>query len=120
MIKLILGQVWRYATRSKDTGSSLRVLKIDDHFVDNIVHVEINNVRMVGRGRRDKIISISHMPFLYEIIEKAVVELVNYVAVDHIIDGYDYWLAAYNSGNAGVWRLDIKQALDLTEETMKK
>ncbi|HEU0051546.1 MAG TPA: hypothetical protein VFQ39_00170 [Longimicrobium sp.] len=117
------GQVWRYHTRPGEPDSTLTITRVETfEAVGTVVHVSVTgltlrNPHVTGGG---VIGDIAHVPFAETAIDASVVELLRQdVAVAPALgDGYDTWRSAYDAGEAGVFSIPVRDAVEYMEQAL--
>ena len=99
MIQLNVGDIWKF----KDQNDYLlHILKIDD----KIIHIAIMD--------DEEYYIVEHMPFDIEIIRTNILKKVgNNKNLPDYYDGYNYWEKEYNDGKAGIYAINIAEALKM-------
>ncbi len=116
-IQIREGQVWSYKTRKSEEGSKLTVIKTDKFDDQLIVHIQIDGLKLVKKKTGEIIsTSIEHLPISLEMFNKSVCKLES-VVESSINDGYLHWKKLFNQGEAGVWSVEIANAIEMTEDT---
>ena len=100
MQNLKVGEIWSFKGKHQDYF--LHILRIED----GIVHIAILD------DRYNYI--IKHMPFDKDIITSNVLKKykISY-AFPKYEEGYKYWKDAYENNNAGIYHIDVSDAIDL-------
>jgi len=120
MKTLEIGQIWRYENREGETASRATILKIESAATETIVHVAVSGVRIQNphtpSGLSDE---IGHLPFSETAVLDSLTELESSNnALPDYEEGYEHWKEAFDKGEAGVFSIGIKQAVDYVEHTM--
>ena len=122
LTKFAAGQVWKYKTRPNETDSRLTVVRVDpdDHEFGNIIHIYISAVDIPNSDAPDgKTVFIQHMPYEEEALSKSVIELDTQTKeLPDYLDGYKLWKAAFEKGEAGVFSVDVSQAVDFVQQSI--
>ena len=115
--KIKEGQVWSYKTRTSEEGSRLTIIKTDGHDKDLVIHIKIDGLKLIAKDSGDVIgTSIEHLPINLEMFKKSVRKIES-VVESSINEGYLHWKKLFDKGNAGVWSIEIADAIEMTEET---
>ena len=122
LTKFAAGQVWKYKTRPNETDSRLTVVRVDpdDHEFGNIIHIYISAVDIPNSDAPDgKTVFIQHMPYEEEALSKSVIELdTETKKLPDYLDGYKLWKSAFEKGEAGVFSVDVSQAVDFVQQSI--
>ena len=122
LTKFAAGQVWKYKTRPNETDSRLTVVRVDpdDHEFGNIIHIYISAVDIPNSDAPDgKTVFIQHMPYEEEALSKSVIELdTETKELPDYLDGYKLWKSAFEKGEAGVFSVDVSQAVDFVQQSI--
>jgi hypothetical protein len=116
-MELIEGQVWSYKSRTAESDSEARVIKIDDFGV----HISLNNLKVVNPETSSGYSSeVSHFPMDLKAFEDSVIELKR--IDDHFeedyLSGFDVWLEENTNGDAGYFTVSIREAVQFIEDTL--
>lgn len=120
--KFKIGQVWKYANRDGEDGSTLTILKIEKYEKgDTIIHIRVDGVKIYSpqapTGYSD---FIGHLPFSEKSISKSVTKLVGQNNnLPDFSEGYNRWKEAWDSGKGGYWTIDLKEAIDGVDKAMQ-
>jgi hypothetical protein len=108
------GQVWSYATRHGETGSTLTVLKIEQYAdLGRVVHIRVDGIQMKNPVKGNAITEIPHLPFKEVAIQKSIKKLVRQSpSVPEFQEGYGTWKSAYLQGQAGAFETPVAVTLD--------
>ena len=111
------GQVWSYKNRNFEKGSRLIISKIDAIGKDIIIHIKIDGLKLRDK-RSGEIIgtSIGHLPISLEMLKNSVCK-VESIIVPSLDEGYFHWKELFDKGKAGVWLVEVADAIEMTEET---
>jgi hypothetical protein len=118
--RLRAGDVWTYRTRPGEEASTLTILATEiAHDAHAIVHVRIDGVRIPNpHAPRGASSVVGHMPFALASVEASVVARVGRADLaERDFDGYAEWRAAFERGKAGVFTLDVADAVDAIAKT---
>ncbi len=117
------GQVWKYETRDGEESSLVYIVKIDNNDVlGNIYHLYIDGISIKNpyseSGYQDH---IPHSPVDATTLEKSLTELVHVTSdPPDISQGYKIWKEALESGEGGVFNIQIKEIIQYIEEALNK
>lgn len=94
------GEIWSF--KGNYPNYFLHILQVDD----NIVHIAI----LDDQGNY----IIEHMPFMIDIIKSNILEKykISYDFPEYE-EGYNYWKEEYANNNAGVYGINVSDAIDL-------
>jgi hypothetical protein len=110
------GQVWRYATRPGEEGSTLLIQRVErDEKLGTIIHVSVAGLNL--RGTAGTKSEIGHMPFAETAITRSVVNLVSEGESPRTSQGYTLWRQAFAEGKAGVFTISVAEAVSFVEQT---
>jgi len=119
---LLEGQVWNYKTRAIEPDSKLIIVQIDKINEEEIFHISLNGLRLKnpqsdeGYGEE-----VSHMPISRDALSESVTNLVGLVDVlPDYKEGYSIWREAYEAGDAGVFSVTVKEAVEFMEQTVNQ
>ena len=122
LTKFAAGQVWKYKTRPNESDSRLTVVRIDpdDHEFGNIIHIYISEVDIPNcQAPGGKTVFIQHMPYSEEALNNSVIELeLETKDLPDYLDGYKLWKEAFENGEAGVFSIEVSQAVDYVQQTI--
>jgi hypothetical protein len=109
------GQIWSYKTRRSEEGSRLMIIKVDE--ADLIVNIKIDGLKLTEKDSGDAMAtSIEHLPISFEMFKKSAHKIES-VVEPVVSEGYLYWKKLFDEGKAGVWSVEISNAIGITEET---
>lgn len=97
------GEIWNLNNKHKEI--MLHVLKVENLENTKIVHIAILvNAEYI----------ILHMPFTLDAIQESIIQLEK-ISYDfpNYEEGYNLWKTEYLKGNAGIYKLKVKDAIDL-------
>lgn len=117
------GQVWRYKTRPAEEASRVIIGKVEKiPQVGTIVHVKLMGLRLKNRSAPDGYSSImAHAPVSEAALSASVTELANEVSdLDGFSEGYNTWLSAFRSGEAGVFTITLSEIAGAMEQTLNQ
>jgi hypothetical protein len=112
------GQVWTYRSRLGESTSTLTVLQIEKALnTTAIVHISIDNLKVrKSVESRSEFWSISHIPIDKDVLVPSLINLHSYREVDiESNEGYLLWKEEYDKGKAGVWSLDVREIIGMSE-----
>ena len=111
------GQVWTYKCRPHETGSRLTIIKVDTLNGEPTIHISIDGLKLKDKLSGDIFATvIEHLPFSLAAIKKSFLK--NEGSIEPSInDGYLHWKELFDAGKAGIWNIEIRQAIAMTEET---
>ncbi|MEO6979591.1 MAG: hypothetical protein ABI113_14470 [Mucilaginibacter sp.] len=115
--KIKEGQVWSYNCRNSEQESRLTIIKLDKPGNEQIVHIRVDNVSIIQRNTGEVIAtSIEHLPMSLDAFSKSVRKIESTVEIA-INDGYFHWKKLFDKGEAGVWSVEVSDAIEITEST---
>ncbi len=108
------GQVWQYDTRPGEEASTLTLFCLDTQDDQTIVHVRLDDLSFANGH-------IGHLPFSAEALLHSLTSFVQHLqTVPDFKEGYEHWKHEFEKGNAGFWKIAVKDALEAIEGIMKK
>ena len=111
------GQVWSYKNRAYEKGSKVTIIKIDDLETGIVVHLKIDGLKLLEKNSgKVMATSIEHLPISFDMFKKSVIDIEAIVKVLPN-EGYSHWKRLFDTGEAGVWAIEIADAIEVTEET---
>lgn len=113
------GQIWSFATRPEEESAILIVTKVEESVVGDeitvVVHVYIDGVD-IEHPDGGVINVVPHMPFTEAALNRSLVYPINFSAdLPDFESGYEKWREAYLKGEADVFDVSIRTALDSLE-----
>ena len=122
LTKFAVGQVWKYKTRSNESDSRLTVVRVDpdDYEFGNIIHIYISEVDIPNSDAPNgKTVFIQHMPYEENALSNSVIELdAETKELPDYMAGYKLWKAAFEKGEAGVFSVEVSQAVDFVQQSI--
>jgi hypothetical protein len=112
------GQIWSYKTRRNEEDSTLIVLKFEELNGVAIVHIKLEGLKLKAKSKKDIILSIDHLPISLKSFENSVISLKG-TCKTGLNDGYFYWRHKFESGESGIWSIEIAEIISLTENSME-
>lgn len=110
------GQVWKYDNREGEAASTITVLKIDELDNDAVIHIRIDNI-VIG----NELEYLPHLPFSAEAIMTSITGFVKHLdALPEFEEGYKYWRKQFNAGEAGYWKIPLKEAIEAISHLLNK
>ena len=101
------GQLWEYITPVGKENTRLIILKTESLKNQDIVHVSVTGA---------DIDVPQHMPFSESSIDASVTKIVEEdYPLPEFQEGYEYWKSYFLKGEAGVYELSVKEALEINE-----
>jgi hypothetical protein len=119
--KFHVGDIWEYKTRTGEENSRLTVVKVDSSpELGTIVHIAVNNLTWKDCQNKPFPQSVPHMPFARKVLEaslskKAGVEQ----SLPDYRNGYEEWKAAYSQKRAGIYIIEVRDAVSVAEYTYR-
>ncbi len=120
--KYKVGQVWKYHNRPNEDSSTFTILKIEKYEKgDTIIHIRIDGVRIYNpnlkNGESD---FIGHLPFSNKAISASATTLIaEKTDIPDFAEGYNNWKDAWLKGEGGYWTVDIKEAVEGIDQSMR-
>lgn len=121
--KFRAGQVWKYDTRPGEDNSTLTILNVEKYENgDAIIHVRLDGIKLYNPNSASGYSnSIGHLPFSDEAISRSVVTLAGVIdSLPDFSDGYNQWKEAWESGKAGYWKVEVKEAVEGMDRIMRE
>ena len=121
--KYAVGQIWEYQTREGEQKSTLTIVNVEINKNDGtIVNVFVGGLKVknsnADNGFSDE---IQHLPFSKEAMDKSVTKLIGTTKkLPDYKDGYDEWRTWYKKGEAGIFIITVKEAIDVMEKTLNQ
>ena len=116
------GQVWHYENRAGEDSSTLTILKLDQVNSNTIIHIRIDGIKLfnpAAPGGYSE--AIEHLPFSEQVIAGSVTRLAGTVnELPPFEAGYNQWKQAWDSGRAGYWTIEIKEAIEAMDAVMRQ
>jgi hypothetical protein len=115
------GQVWSYKTRPGEESSTFTVLRVEEAPQGKrIVHIRIDRIQLKNCTGSPELDKFEHMPFLKESIDASALRVVRTGEVPDYKEGYEEWRQAWDAAKAGFYTITLAQALEATEEALRK
>jgi hypothetical protein len=117
------GQLWTYRTRPGEERSRVVICKVEtDPKLGEIVHLHVQGIQIKNPIAPDKVShEIGHMPYAAEALKKCLGTLESgNVTLPEYQDGYEEWRKAFENGNAGVWTLELADAISGMEDAINQ
>jgi len=117
------GQVWSYETRLGEENSTVLINKIEeDAKLGKIFHVSVDGIKVKNRHVDGGISTeLPHLPVSEETLKESLIKLVGKQAPNpSYLEGYRTWRAAFDAGNAGIFRISLWEIIGFVEETINK
>ena len=116
------GQLWEYATRPNEAGSTLKIHKIDcDAKVGTILHIGIRGLRLKNPQAPSGITtSLVHVAVTAQSLEASVTKLFGTEpASPQFLDGYATFREVHQEGRARIHNVPVAKIVDLFEEGLR-
>ncbi len=117
------GQIWRYQTRPGEEASRLYIVRVDRGLAEQpIFHIyldglQLKNALMEGGVQKN----LPHAPVSQGSLDDSVVELLQADApMPNIAEGYALWRLAFGRGEAGVFTMPVKDAVQYIEDAFAR
>jgi len=117
------GQVWSYATRPGEEGSTLHIVRIDREIAEaTIFHIHLTGLRIRNTQAEGVFVSeIQHSPVGRETLDASVIELVGTDSLPpDISEGYGQWRAAFDEGRAGWFTVPVREIVQFVEDVVNQ
>jgi hypothetical protein len=108
------GQVWKYKARPGETGSLLRIAKVDhDATLGDVFHISIVGLKV--KGPKGMVTELPHAPIAKATLEKSVTKLSkSSVSFPDFQPGYAEW----KSAKGGVFSVSVAEIVSLVEQAI--
>lgn len=115
----IAGQVWSYETREHEQRSKLTVLKVDYFENAVVVHVRLDNIKLLDpeapQGFRT---IVPHMAFMQTALLESVLKVLDKnIRLPEFSKDYHNWREGDGIGTAYAWHYSVSEALNGLERT---
>jgi hypothetical protein len=119
--KFEVGQIWSYANRPNEDKSTITILKVESYEnLGIVIHIAIDNLHIKDSDGKEHD-NISHLPFSKDALNKSITTLLNEnQALPDFDEGYDRWKSAFDAKEAGIWSVQVSEAVEYMEEAMNK
>lgn len=120
--KFKVGQIWNYKTRKGEENSKITILKIEKYNEKEIVvHIFVNGLNMKNELRPNGISEdIGHLLMSLESLNKSVTNLVSENnKLPDFKEGYENWKEAFDNNEGGIFSINVSEAVNFAEETIK-
>ena len=114
-----VGQIWEYKARPEDTGSLLRIGKIEnDPEFGVIYHISVVGLRITNpKAPGGYTTEVAHYPVNKGALDASVTRLSKAKTTFPDIErGYPYWRSARDQGQAGVYEMPIAEIVKLSQQ----
>lgn len=115
------GQLWNYHTRPGEENSRLMILKVERYEAQGVViHIALKGLRIANPNDPGKLMEeAGHIPFSKEAILNSVTNLDSEGnALPDFMEGYLQWKQAFDAKKAGVFSVNVSEAVKFLEEAM--
>lgn len=111
------GQIWSYKTREGEDDSRLIILNSETLNAEEIIHIRISNLKIKDLITGEVIAdSIEHLPISKDKFMQSVLKIEGKTHVE-LEEGYFSWKRAFESGKAGIWSVEVKEVVNMTEQS---
>ena len=115
IIEFEAGQRWAYQTRPEDPDSTLVIGKVEslsNHEI--VVHISVVNVNIKSpRAAGGFTHAVHHMPISPEALRASVTRRSGTGSpAAQFLEGYQIWRAAADEGEAGVFSIQVREAVE--------
>ena len=109
-----VGQVWSYETRQNEITSRLTVLKIDHFEKAVVVHIRLDNVKVMDPKAPQGIrTTVTHMAFMQSALEESVNKILKKKGrLPEFSKEYQSWRDGDGVGTAWAWLFSVSKALN--------
>ena len=118
-----VGQIWKYETREGEENSTLKIVGVESHEkLGDIINVYVCGLRILNSNSDNKLFEeIQHLPFSKDAIDRSVIKLIdNTKNLPNFKEGYDEWRRAFDSGDAGIFTITVKESIEAMEMTINE
>jgi hypothetical protein len=122
MEKFKVGQVWKYATRDGEHGSTLTILKVDEDASNGkIIHIRLDGIKIYNaKSSTGYNNMIPHLPFSETALAKSITTFATQQdSIPQFSEGYNEWKKSYDEGKGGVWTIEVKDAISSIDNVMR-
>ncbi|MEO0460886.1 MAG: hypothetical protein AAF219_08580 [Myxococcota bacterium] len=113
------GQVWTLKGDWDGLTPTATILRIEDNEkFGRVVHLRIDGIELPGPNEQPTR-SISHMPLSKVAAQRSLSSSGKVSSTPAELDGYETWREAFDKGEAGVFTVTIKEAVDAMAETIR-
>lgn len=112
---LKVGQIWKYKNRTGEDSSTVTILKIEKYEKgDTIIHIRVDNIKIYSPQSATGFSNVvDHLPYSKNALLKSITKLVGQTNdLPDFSEGYNLWKEAWDSGAAGYWTTDLKEAIN--------
>ena len=116
-----IGQVWRYQTRPGEGASRVIIGRIERiEGIGKVVHVKLTDLKLMSPAAPGSVATIMfHAPVREDWLAASVVELTTERGdLAGFAEGYGKWLAAYRTGEAGVFTVPLSDVVATMEQAL--
>ncbi|MDJ0975485.1 MAG: hypothetical protein QNJ98_13555 [Planctomycetota bacterium] len=116
------GQVWRYKTRAVEPNARVIIGRVEERPKDGtIIHVKFVGVQVKNNHAPNGVSTeLAHAPVALAQVEASVTELTDEAPdLSGFEEGYRTWLAAYKSGEGGVFTVPLSEISEYIEQTLR-
>ena len=121
--KYKVGQVWEYQTRTGEEKSTLTIVALEKHKkLGTIINIYVGGLKLKNSNVKGGLYKeIPHLPFSKAAIDKSITKLIRTSKeLPDYKGGYDEWRKAFDSGEAGIFTITVKESIDVTEQTINQ
>ena len=121
--KYEVGQIWEYETRETESASTFIIVALQNHNnLGVIINVYVDGLKIKNPSIEAGISNvIQHLPFSKQAIEMSVTKLRGKrEQLPDYQEGYKEWKTAFESGDAGVFTITVKEAIEAMEQTINQ
>jgi hypothetical protein len=120
--KFRAGNVWEYQTRKGEEHPRITILRVDDSpELGTIVHIGVDQIHFANCQGGPEPDSVPHMPFARKALDGSIVKKVaSGQPLPNYEEGYREWRDAYEQKHAGIYVVDVADAVSVAEETFQK
>ncbi len=118
-----VGQVWKYRTRPKETGSRVIIGKIETlEKIGPVVHVKLVGLRIPNAKAKSGFNTYaSHIPITQDKLQESVTGLAGEGGdLKGFEEGYGEWRKAYEADEAGAFAISLEEVVDCVEQGVRE
>lgn len=121
--KYEIGQIWEYETRDGEEESTLTIVALQNDDKEGvIISVYVDGLHIKNPAAENGFSSeIQHLPISKEALNKSVTKLKGHTEqLPDFYEGYWEWKRVFASGEAGVFPITVKEAVETMEDAINQ
>ena len=112
--KYAQGQVWEYKTRPQDTGSLLKIQRIESLHEHMVYHISVIGVHLGGSAAPN---ALQHLPVSDETLDASTIRLSQ--ARPDFPATFEEGIATWREANGGIFTIPVAEIVDIIDQTVK-